>query len=182
MEARIQTVSVGSIGRLLVRGSEEPSAFGKDPVARPVRIGLRGLEGDHQAEREVHGGPDQAVLAYPMEHYPFWEQRLGHPLAVPAFGENLTTEGLLESEVRIGDRYRLAEVLLEVVKARKPCRKLAAFHEEPRMKAWFRETGFTGIFLRCLEPGSVAAGVHLTLETRDEGAPTVAEAFFKGLG
>ncbi|MGH8082904.1 MAG: MOSC domain-containing protein, partial [Lysobacter sp.] len=93
------------------------SAIAKTPVDGRVRIGEMGLDGDEQGDRRVHGGADKAVHHYPHDHYAAWREEIGpHPLLREpgAFGENLSSEGLTETQVCLGDRYRLGEALLEV--------------------------------------------------------------------
>ena len=110
--------------RMFARG--EASAIAKAPLAGPVKIGFLGLEGDEQADRRVHGGPDKALHHYPHDHYARWrEGRDGEPLlAAPgAFGENVATLGLTEEQVCIGDRFRLGSALVEISQGRQPCWK-----------------------------------------------------------
>ena len=97
----------------------------KAPVLDRVRVALLNLDGDQQSDLSVHGGKDKAVYAYPSEHYPFWRQQLpGMNLPWGAFGENFTTEGLLEEAVHIGDRFRVGSAEFVVTQPRMPCYKL----------------------------------------------------------
>src|SRR5919206_1339271 len=102
MTARIVSLNVGQPAPLAFRGGTVPSAIKKQPVAGPVRLGPLGLEGDAQANLQVHGGPDKAVCVYPSEHLAHWSERLGRPVQMGAFGENFSVAGLLEAEVCIG--------------------------------------------------------------------------------
>ena len=105
----------------LPTGGTMRSAICKEPVHGPVRLGPVGLDGDEQANRKHHGGPDKAVCCFPIEHYPAVEAILDRQICAGAFGENFTTQGLTESDICIGDCYEIADVLLEVSQPRQPC-------------------------------------------------------------
>ena len=176
MSARLISLNVG-LPRSLTHGKGEvQSGIFKLPVEGAVRLGETGLQGDGQADVEHHGGPDKAVCVYAVEHLPYWRERLGSELEPGAFGENFSTEGLVEAEVRIGDVYRVGTAVAQVSQPRVPCFKLAARHGEGELALWVKETGFTGFYLRCLEPGEVRAGDGISLLERSGRGPTVAEA------
>ncbi|UGS33887.1 Protein YiiM [Capillimicrobium parvum] len=124
----------------------------------PVAVGPLGLAGDEQGDQIRHGGPDKAILVYAEEHYPYWRQRLGRDVPVPGFGENLTVRGLTEEQACIGDVLQIGQVVAEVTQARQPCFKIAARYTLPKIAKWVQDAGFTGYYLRVLEPGSVQAG------------------------
>jgi len=124
-----------------------------------------GLVGDQQADLRVHGGPDKAVYAYPIEHYANWlaERRSPEALLVPGgFGENLTTRGVDEHGVCIGDILRIGSVTAQVTQPRQPCFKLGLRFEDPQMLRAMTHSGRTGWYLRVLEPGLVEAGASIT--------------------
>jgi MOSC domain-containing protein YiiM len=152
------------------------SAIFKEPVLGPVFLGENGLIGDEQADLKVHGGPDKAVCVYPGEHLPYWQARLGRNLSPAPFGENFTTFGLLEQNVHIGDIFKAGSARVQVSQPRQPCFKLAARYGEPKLALWVQETGYTGFYLRCLEPGWVTPGDAITLLDRDPRSVSVAEA------
>ncbi len=135
-----------------------------------------GLEGDAQADLKNHGGPEKAVCVYPLEHYPHWITRLGQELRPGAFGENFSTEGLLEQEVCIGDVYRVGSTVVQVSQPRQPCFKLAARHGVKELALWVQEAGLTGFYFRCLEPGEVRAGEEIELVERSERGVSLCEA------
>lgn len=151
------------------RGDDEPSAIGKLPVAHAVAVGPLGLAGDEQADRTVHGGVDKAIHHYPADHYDWWRGQLG---AVPlldtagAFGENISTSGLDEQTVCLGDRFRLGTALVEVSQARQPCWKLDHRFGAKGVMAAVVKTRRTGWYYRVLEPGRVRAGDTLELLER----------------
>lgn len=151
------------------RGIDEPSAIGKLPVANPIEVSHFGLAGDEQADLINHGGLDKAIHHYPADHYPFWREELGnHPLLETAggFGENISTQGLVESEACIGDHYRLGTALVEISQGRQPCWKLGHRFGVAAVTARVVETRRSGWYYRVLEPGRVAAGDMLSLVER----------------
>jgi MOSC domain-containing protein YiiM len=135
-----------------------------------------GLEGDAQADHRVHGGPDKAVYAYPSEHYAFWARELpGTALPWGAFGENLTTEGLLEGDVRPGDRFLAGSAELQVTDPRMPCYKLGVRFERDDMVKRFLASGRTGFYLAVVREGEVAAGDPIELVARADHEVTIAD-------
>ncbi len=148
---------------------DEASAIAKTPVNGALRVGLLGIEGDEQADLTVHGGVDKAIHHYPRDHYHWWAGELGdHALlgAPGAFGENISTEGLIESEARIGDRYRLGSALVEISQGRQPCWKLGHRFGIATVPATVVTTRRSGWYYRVIEEGSVAAGDALALVER----------------
>jgi MOSC domain-containing protein YiiM len=148
---------------------DEPSAIAKRPVADAVAVCPMGLAGDEQADRSVHGGIDKAIHHYPADHYDWWRGHLGEvPLldAPGAFGENISTTGLDEHGVCLGDRFRLGTALVEVTQARQPCWKLDHRFGAKGVMAQVVKTRRTGWYYRVLEPGAVRAGDTLALIER----------------
>ena len=176
LAARVVSVNVGLPGPLAHGKGEVRSGISKAPVRGALWFRKNGLEGDGQADTENHGGPDKAVCVYAVEHLPYWEVRLGPELEPGAFGENFSAEGLVETGVRIGDVYRVGTALTQVSQPRVPCFKLAARHGKEMLAVWVKETGLTGFYLRCLEPGEVRAGDEISLVRSPEHGFTVAEA------
>jgi MOSC domain-containing protein YiiM len=172
---RLYSVQVGRVAPL---GPEAvPSGFVKRSVAAAVAVEALGLVGDEQADRSVHGGPDKAVYAYPLEHYQRWREAVPQhaALLVPGgFGENLTTEGLDEDGVAIGDVFRVGGASLEVTQPRQPCFKLALRFADPRMVRAMVRSGLTGWYLRVVEPGPVAPGNAIALMRRPSPHWTIA--------
>ena len=153
------------------RGRPVISGIAKKPVAaESLQLDRLNLEGDGQADLEVHGGLDKAVYAYPSEHLPVWSEELGQELRHAAFGENLTVAGWLEDDVRIGDRWRWGEALLEVCQPRWPCYKLTLYRSSGKVGPRLRETGRTGWYLRVLEPGRVPVAGPISVEPHFMGA------------
>lgn len=140
-------------------GREVLTAISKRPVSGKVHAGRLNLEGDRQADLKVHGGLLKAVYAYPSEHYGWWREELGG-LEMPwgMFGENLTTEGVLEADVSIGERLRIGSAVFQVTQPRRPCYKLALKFGRADMVKRFWESGRSGFYLSVVEEGDVGAG------------------------
>ncbi|WP_027389145.1 MOSC domain-containing protein [Chrysiogenes arsenatis] len=159
------------IGHTIPFGKKgEMSAIAKQPIERTVNVTLTGLDGDQQADRRNHGGQEKALHHYPAEHYAAWRSELPevihNRLVVGGFGENISTQGLTESNVCVGDRFRFGTALIEVSQARQPCWKLNIRFAHPSMSKLVQETGRTGWYYRVLEEGSVAPGDTITLFER----------------
>jgi MOSC domain-containing protein YiiM len=175
MTVFIQSLNIGKVQTLLHAGKEVESAFVKLPVASAV-LTKTGFSGDQQGDHKHHGGVDKAVCVYALEHYPYWQDRLERTLPAAAFGENLTTAGLLESEVCIGDTFQLGEATVQISQPRQPCFKLGARHSFPKLTVWVQESGLTGFYFRCLEPGLVHEGDAVILLEKHPARFTIAEA------
>lgn len=158
------------------RGRRVTTAIFKEPVKGRIPIRRTGLAGDRQADPSVHGGPKKAVYAYPSEHYPLWRRELERAeLPWGSFGENLTTEGLQEDPVHIGDRLRVGSALLRVTQPRMPCYKLGIRFGWDDVIARFLASGRSGFYLAVVEEGDVAAGDLLELIRTEGGLPTVSD-------
>ena len=167
MKATIQSLLVGAIQPLA--GTSHLSGIDKHPTHDRLWLGTEGVTGDQQADRRHHGGPDKAVHHYAFDHYPFWTAEIGsrEVLSRPgAFGENLSTTGITEEDICIGDIFTLGSATVQVSQARQPCWKLNKRFDFPGMSRLVQQTGKTGWYYRVLEPGSVATGSDLTLLER----------------
>lgn len=167
MRYPISALMTGKARRFGDKG--EPSAIAKSPVVGARHVTFLGIEGDEQADLTVHGGTEKAIHHYPRDHYGWWADRLGdHPLlAGPgAFGENISTEGLVEREACIGDRYRLGSALVEISQGRQPCWKLGHRFGVASVTATVVATRRSGWYYRVIEEGAVAAGDVLELVAR----------------
>lgn len=139
------------------------TGFFKTPTADTVAIGHDGIEGDGQADLSNHGGPDKAICAYPSEHFGFWRSFLkNEQMDAGGFGENFTTEGLLESQVCIGDRFQIGSAVVEVSQPRQPCWKLARRWDCKTLTPEVQRTGKTGWYFRVIQPGEARAGEPIT--------------------
>jgi MOSC domain-containing protein YiiM len=158
MPMRVVSVNVGLPRVHTWQGRFVRTGIFKDPVPGPVTVRKLNLDGDAQADLTVHGGPDKAVYAYPADHYTDWQALLGRDLSPGAFGENLTTEDLIEEHVHIGDKFRIGTALLVVTQPRMPCFKLGLKFGDVGMIKTFLKVGRPGIYFAVVEEGVVAAG------------------------
>lgn len=155
---RVLSVNVGLPREVRWNGSNVLTGIFKHPVAQRIPLRRLNFDGDAQADLTVHGGPDKAVYAYPSEHYPGWEAKLGVSLAPAAFGENLTTEGLLEDQIHIGDEFRVGTARLVVTQPRLPCYKLGIRFNDSAIVKTFLKAGLPGIYFAVVEEGQVGPG------------------------
>lgn len=172
---RVVSVNVSLPKAVLAGGHEVRTGIFKEPVGGRVAVRRLNLAGDAQADLSVHGGLNKAVYAYPAEHYPTWEGETGRAFPFGQFGENLTTEELLEDAVRIGDIYRFGSAVLEVAQPRMPCFKLAIRMSDPGFPKRFMKSGRTGFYLRVVDEGEVGAGDGIEVVSRAVGNLTVRE-------
>ena len=165
----IWTVEAVLTGRVQPLRRDELSGIRKETKSGQVAVDVLGLAGDEQADLRVHGGPDKAIHHYPHDHYPFWESlNFTHSKLeqVGAFGENISTSGLVESEACIGDRYRLGSAVVEIAQGRQPCWKQGHVMDWPQLVALMVKHRRTGWYYRVIETGTVAAGDRLELIER----------------
>jgi len=156
---RIVSINVGGPREVVAEERMVRTSIFKDPVSGPVRVSKLNLEGDAQSDLSVHGGVDKAVYAYPSEHYPFWREQLPDAeLLWGAFGENLTTEGLSEKTVQIGDRLNVGSAVFVVTQPRLPCFKLGIRFGRSDMVKRFLKSGRTGFYLAVIQEGQITAG------------------------
>ncbi len=175
-EACVVAVSVASARGVPWNGRTVRTGIYKAPVPGRVPVRRLGLAGDEQADHDAHGGPLKAVYAYPSEHYAFWREELPDAqLPWGAFGENLTTAGLSEAGVHVGDGFRIGTAILAVTKPRFPCYKLGIRFGREDIVPRFLESGRTGFYLRVLEEGSLGTGDPITRLTTDSHAPSIAD-------
>ncbi|PLP97844.1 MOSC domain-containing protein [Cupriavidus pauculus] len=171
IDVRIDVLLAGRVRPFGPKGV--PSGIAKAAVDGPVRVTTIGLDIDEQGDPKHHGGPEKALHHYPRDHYAGWREELaGHGgngdllQHAGAFGENLSTTGLTEADVCIGDRFRLGTALVEVSQARQPCWKLNHRFGFAGMSRAVQGSGRTGWYYRVIEEGEVSAGDHLVLVAR----------------
>lgn len=157
-------------GKLVPLGAKGvPSGIAKTARSERVALGVSGFDGDEQGDRVKHGGPEKAVHHYPFDHYEAWRKELGDIglLRQPgAFGENLSSVGLTEADVAVGDVFRLGSAIVEVSQGRQPCWKLNERFGQPTVAKSVQASGRTGWYYRVIEPGSVAPDDRLVLIDR----------------
>lgn len=172
------SINVGFPREIIHGGRTVSTGIFKAPVAGPVWLGRLNLVGDGQADLRVHGGTDKAVYVYPFEHYAFWAGELGrNEFSHGQFGENFTTEGLLEDEVSIGDVFRIGVARVQVTQPRTPCFKLGIRMGDENFPTRFTAANRTGFYLRVLEEGMVKAGDAIDRVERAAGSMSVRDIF-----
>lgn len=167
----VRSVNVSPARDVEWHGRSWRTGIFKSPIDGAVRVEGVQVAGDEQADLSVHGGPTKAVYAYPEEHYAWWRDELSagatEVLSVPgAFGENLTTRGLLEKDTGVGDLFRFGTTLLRVTEPRLPCSKLGLKFDDPGMTRRFHNASRNGVYFAIEEPGEVAAGDEIHVESR----------------
>jgi MOSC domain-containing protein YiiM len=173
---KLLSVNVGLPRLLAWRGNTFKTGIFKKPVSGRVMLRTTNLDGDRQADLSVHGGPNKAVYGYPSEHYDYWRAELpGQPIDWGAFGENFTTEGLLETQVSIGDRYRVGSAVIMVRTPRLPCFKLAAKFQRDDIIERFLRSGRSGFYFSVVEEGEAGAGDDLEFLGGETFSLTIAE-------
>jgi len=173
---KIVSVNVGLPREVVWKGSTVQTAIFKEPVAGAVAIRELNLAGDQQADLAVHGGSKKAVYAYPAEHYEYWRKQLSNvSLSWGAFGENLTTEGLWEDTICIGDLLGVGSALLQITQPRMPCYKLELRFNRDDMIKRFLVSGRSGFYFSVIERGHVAAGSKVEFLDRDRDGVTVSD-------
>src|SRR3972149_3660053 len=156
---RLISVNVSLPKEVLYQGKPVSTGIFKEPVGRRVMLRRLNLEGDGQADRNVHGGIHKAVCAYPFEHHEYWSRELGRTdFTYGQFGENFTVSGMPEDAVRIGDVFRIGFALVEVTQPRSPCFKLGIRMGLESFPKTFMSSGRTGFSMKVLEEGEVGAG------------------------
>jgi MOSC domain-containing protein YiiM len=173
---RIQALNLSKPKTVIYKGEEVFTGIYKVPTAEPRMVRILNIDGDEQADLTVHGGEDKAVYAFPFEHYSYYQEALKQDAYEPGqFGENLTTEGMLESDVHIGDRYRVGEVVFEVSQPRSPCYKFAIKMGTAESLSVCINSAKTGFYFRVLSEGIVQSGDHIEIDYSNDTAPTVEE-------
>ncbi len=166
-EAFLSSINVGSARPFKHNGKPAESAIWKAPVSGAVRATRCGLEGDAQADRRHHGGVDQAVYAYSLEDYAWWQSELGQALSPGTFGENFTVSGMDFREVGLGERWAVGGAIFEASQPRIPCWK---FEHRMGIPGWierFSRAKRPGIYMRVIQEGALMKGDVVRRERGD---------------
>jgi len=177
VDGRVLSVNVGGVREFEYNGRPAASAIWKSPVDGRVRVRGVNLEGDDQADRAVHGGPDKAVYAYAIEDYRWWEEQLGRSLEFGEFGENLTTEGIDVNDARVGEQWKVGTTLFEVSEPRVPCWRFSVRMNDKYFPRRFTEALRPGTYLRILVEGDVASSDEVRVMERPDHDLTVRDVF-----
>ena len=177
---KVLSVNVGLPRLVEYRGEPVATGIYKEPVGGLVKVGEFNLAGDAQADLRVHGGYHKAVYVYPSEHYEFWRAELPEmDLPFGMFGENLTTLGLLETTVKIGDRFRVGTAEFVVTQPRQPCFKLGIRFGRSDIVKRFAKSGRSGFYLAIEKTGALKAGDKIELLSSQPNSASVAEIIRK---
>ena len=176
-QGKVLSVAVGRPRQFEFNGRPARSAIWKSPVAG--RVAARGvnLEGDDQADRKAHGGPDKAVYVYAVEDLRWWERDTGRAIPFGGFGENLTTEGIQVNDALVGERWRIGSAVFEVSEPRIPCWRLGVRMEDPGFVRRFTDAQRPGTYLRIVVEGDVGAGDALSIVSKPDHDLTVRDVF-----
>jgi MOSC domain-containing protein YiiM len=180
--ALVVSVNRGKEADLLIGGRPGRSAINKRPVAGPVAVGPLGLDGDECADKQHHGGLEQAIYVYAREDLDWWTEQLARELPNGIFGENLTTSGISVTTALIGEIWQVGTAVVQVTSPRVPCETFKSWLDEPHWVKRFANAGRTGAYLRVLAEGTVQAGDELTVLSRPDQAVTVAESLLASFG
>lgn len=177
--AQIHSVNVsGPLRSVPFAGHSITTGIFKTAVRGTMHATKSGIAGDAQADLSVHGGPEKAVYFYPQEHYAAWEKLLGSgPLPPGSFGENITSHGLLETDLSVGDVLQIGTATLQVLQPRSPCYKLQIRFGRPDMTALFFHEAKPGWYASVLQEGTFAAGEEIVLIDRARESLTIAEVW-----
>jgi MOSC domain-containing protein YiiM len=174
----LRSINVGVPREIAWRGEIVLTSIFKSPAAGPVEVRTLNLEGDRQSDLTVHGGARKAVYAYPHEHYAFWRDELPDTdLAFGAFGENFTTEGVLETDLSAGDTLEIGTAIFTVTIPRMPCYKLGLRFDRLDMIKRFWKSQRSGFYLSVAREGTVTAGDAIRVTRGAGDGPTIADVF-----
>lgn len=177
MTARVLAVSVGRPREFDYHGRPARSAIWKTPVAGRVAVRGVNLEGDDQADRVAHGGPDKVVYAYGIEDSRWLESREGRPFAYAELGENLTTEGIEVNDAVVGEHWAIGSAVFEISEPRIPCWRLGVRMNDPAFVRRFTESLRPGAYMRVVSEGNVGAGDAIEVVSRPAKSITVRDVF-----
>ena len=175
--AKVLSVNVGGVREFEYNGRPAKSAIWKTPVSGRIRVRGINVDGDIQADRDAHGGPDKAVYAYAIEDIKWWENQINQSLPYGVFGENLTTEGIDVNNSLVGERWEVGSVVLEVSEPRVPCWRLGVRMNDKLFPRYFTEALRPGAYLRIIVEGDVAAGDEIRVIEKPDHDLTIRDVF-----
>ena len=174
----VKSVNIGEKKLVNYKGKIVETGIFKYPVGTPIFLGEEDVENDAVIDRRYHGGIDQAVYGYSLNHYEYWKQLYPElDWEYGMFGENLTISNLEETKINVGDTYKLGEVILEVTKPREPCMKLGLRFGTQKVLKQFWNSTKSGIYFKVLQTGNVNVKDQLVLIKKSYGSPTIAEVY-----
>jgi MOSC domain-containing protein YiiM len=173
---KIVSLNIGLPREVEWHGHSVSTGIFKSPTPDRIRLRKLNLDGDRQADLTVHGGEHKAVYCYPVEHYAFWKKKLpGQELPPAAFGENFTTEGMLEEDIFLGDRFAINDAEVVVTQPRLPCYKLGVRFQSDDMVKKFLASRRIGFYVAVTREGEVAAGDEIVPVARNVSVVSIAD-------
>ena len=175
---KIISINISSPSLVSLDGGPKKYRSGifKTPVSDPIFLDQLGFAGDGVGDTKIHGGVDLAVCAYCVEHFLHWNDKLNRKLAPGAFGENLSLEGMFETDVCIGDIFEVGSAQIQISQPRQPCHKLNKVFNDQSMACSVQKTGFSGYYLRVLKTGMVESGSPIKLIHKDPNGISIEDA------
>tara|TARA_R110002072_G_C7823002_1_gene523524 strand:- start:297 stop:941 length:645 start_codon:yes stop_codon:yes gene_type:complete len=175
---KVISLNAGQARTVNYKGKNLVTGIFKSPVSSPIYLGETDVKNDNVVDRKFHGGIDKAVYAYSVEHYPFWKKIYPNlEWNYGMFGENLTIQGLSESLVHIGNKYKIGQAVIEVCQPRQPCFKLGLRFETQNVLKQFVNSPYSGVYFRVSTPGLVHKEDQLKLMHSEPDTPTIAEVY-----
>ena len=175
---KVISLNIGERKVLNFKGKIVETGIFKFPVNHPIFLGKEDVENDAVIDRKHHGGIDKAVYGYSQNHYAFWKELYPNlDWNYGMLGENLTISNLEETQIFVGNTYKLGEALLEVTKPREPCYKLGIRFGTQKILKQFWNSTKSGIYFKVLQTGKVNVGDELILVSQSENSPTIAEVY-----
>ena len=177
MTAKVVSLNAGQVEDRPYPDQVERTAIGKRPVDGPIRLTRLGLVGDQQEDHTHHGGPDRALCTYVADHAEGWARALGRRPEPGLFGENLTVQGIDETQVHCGDRFRIGSAVIEITTPRVPCMTLTRRLGYAEAIPFIRSLGWCGWYARVIEEGEARAGDKMELFYADPLAVSIQEIY-----
>ena len=175
---KVVSVNIGEKKTINYKGKIVETGIFKSPVETPIFLGEKDVEDDAVIDRRYHGGIDKAVYAYSENHYAYWKKFYPElDFKFGMFGENLTISNLEETEIQIGNQYKLGETIIEVTQPREPCFKLGLVFNTQKIVKQFWNSTMCGVYFKVLQTGKVTVNDTLVLIKKCENSPTIAEVY-----
>ena len=173
---KVLSVNVGSLREMQRNGKKIKTGIFKRPIEGSIEVKQLGLEGDHQANNKLHGGIYKAICVYPSEYYDLWKEELEKPdLSFGDFGENLTTVGIAESDICLGDRLRIGSAEMIVTQPREPCITLNARLDKKDISKRIRKSGRSGFYLSVSREGMIKNGDYIEFLSKDQNGVSISD-------
>jgi MOSC domain-containing protein YiiM len=173
---KVLSVNVGSLQEIHRNGKKIQTGIFKKSMKFPIKVKQLGLEGDQQANNKLHGGIYKAICVYPSEYYSLWKEELGKPdLSFGDFGENLTTVGMLEDDIYLGDRLRIGTAEVVVTQPREPCITLDARLDTKDLSARIRKSGRSGFYFSVEKEGVIKNGDSIESISKEENKVSISD-------